>query len=138
MIVHRPVTVALLSVALAGMSSATTLVSSAALQATGVGTSDRLICQVSNVSTKPVLITTVRIVNDDNPSQDTTGGFAFNNCDGTTLAPGAGCSTATTDGIDPVMAHCTVTFKGSRTGLRAALWVADSSHNLSGQVVPAN
>jgi hypothetical protein len=89
MTMHRPITLALLSVALSGVSYAGT-VSSAALQATGVGSSDRLICQVSNVSTKPVPIATVRVVNDANTSQDTTGGFPFNNCDGNDRRPRRG------------------------------------------------
>lgn len=126
----------LLCLTVAGHAHAEATVSTGTLQSTG---GSRLVCRVTNVSpTKSVVITTAHVVADAAPGLDTTGGLGFNECDGLTLAPGAGCRTASTVSANPLVAHCSVIFKGSKTAVRATLWVADGSFNLVGPVLPSN
>ncbi len=120
-----------------GVANAASL-STPALQSVGA---NRFVCVVSNVGSKPITILSADVVNE--LSGAILGGAgpvgSLPACTQVVLQPGTGCSSdVSSNGVNPRIGHCVVTFAGSKKSVRAALWVTDGSDNLVGPVVPAN
>lgn len=122
-----------------GAANAATL-STPALQSDGV---HRLVCVVSNVGSKAITVRSAEII-DEFDGTFVGGGGSIGSlpvCNYVVLQPGTGCSSAvSSNGANPRIGHCVVTFVGRKASVRAALWVVDnfSPFNMVGPVAPAN
>jgi hypothetical protein len=129
-----------LAAALGGGAANAASLSTPALQQDGT---KRLVCVVSNAGSKPITVVSADIVNE--LSGAILGGAgpigSLPACTQVVLQPGTGCSSdVSSNGFNPRMGHCVVTFTGSKKSVRAALWLVDgfAPFNLVGPVVPAN
>jgi hypothetical protein len=116
------------------------IVSTPALQRDGA---HRLVCVVSNIGSKVITVLSADVVDDltGSPSGGSSTVGLLPECTQAVLPPGTSCSSpVSTNGNNPRIGHCVVTFEGSKKSVRAALWVVDGlfPHNLVGPVVPAN
>ena len=114
--------------------------STPALQSDGV---HRLVCVVSNVGSKAITVLSADIVNELSGAILGGGGpiGSLPACTQAVLQPGTGCSSdVSSNGANPRIGHCVVTFAGSKKSVRAALWVVDglAPFNVVGPVAPAN
>ncbi len=127
-----------LAAALGGAAANAASLSTPALQSVGA---NRFVCVVSNVGSKAITVLSADVVNELSGAI-LSGGGTFNSlqeCTQVVLQPGTGCSSdVSSNGFNPRIGHCVVTFAGSKKSVRAALWVTDGSDNLVGPVVPAN
>jgi hypothetical protein len=130
-----------LALALGSRAANAASLSTPALQRDGV---HRLVCVVSNVGSKPITVSDAGIVDELTGSFAGSSGYGVGSlpgCNQAVLQPGTGCSSdVSTNGNNPRVGHCVVTFAGSKKSVRAALWVVDSAfpYNLVGPVAPAN
>ncbi len=129
-----------LAAALGGAAANAASLSTPALQRDGV---HRLVCVVSNIGSKASTVLSADIFDDltGSPSGGSSTVGALPECTQAVLPPGTGCSSpVSTNGNNPRIGHCVVTFAGSKKSVRAALWVVDglAPLNLVGPVAPAN
>ena len=131
-----------LAAALGGGAANAASLSTPPLQSDGA---HRLVCVVSNVGSKPITVLSADIVNDVTGAILSGSGLlpigSLPPCDQAVLQPGTGCSgDVSSNGANPKIGHCVITFDGSKKSVRAALWVVDgpAPNNLVGPVVPAN